>query len=208
MADPSRVRWKLLKTNHIPVSVDLSRFDNAGYDPGRSFLIRTIWFLLGPPLLRCSVLPSSSFRRVLLRVFGAEIGRGSVIKPGVRVKYPWNLKAGEYCWFGEDSWIDNLAPVTLGDHVCISQGAYLCTGNHDWADPTFGLVTRPIRIGDGAWVAARASVGPGAVIGHCAVVGFGAVVSGSIPPYEIHGGNPAVFLRHREIVGELPTVDQ
>ncbi len=179
--------------------VDLSRFNNSDYDPGRSFLVRAAWLLFGLPLLRCSILPSSAFRRALLRFFGAEIGEGAVIKPGVRIKYPWNLRAGNHCWLGEDSWFDNLAMVTMGDHVCVSQGAYLCTGNHDWADLAFSLITSPIHIEDGAWVAARASIGPGVVIGQGAVVGFGAVVTSNIPPHEIWGGNPAVFLRRREI---------
>jgi putative colanic acid biosynthesis acetyltransferase WcaF len=122
-----------------------------------------------------------------------------VIKPGVRVKYPWKLKMGNHCWLGEDSWIDNIAPVILGDNVCISQGAYLCTGSHDWRDPAFGLIALPISIEDGAWVAARASVAPGVVIGRCAVVGFGAVVTRDIPSREIHSGNPAVLVRFREI---------
>jgi putative colanic acid biosynthesis acetyltransferase WcaF len=183
----------------MPARVDLSRFNNDHYETGRSFLVRTAWFLFGLPMLRCSALPSSSLRRTLLRLFGAEIGKGAVIKPGFRVKFPWKLRAGSHCWFGEDSWIDNLAPVTLGNHVCISQGVYLCTGNHDWSDPTFGLITKPIYVEDGAWIAAKATVGPGVTIGQCAVAGFGAVVTASIPPYEIHNGNPATFLRRREI---------
>jgi putative colanic acid biosynthesis acetyltransferase WcaF len=185
----------------VQTTVDLSRFDNtrSGYDIGRSFLVRTAWFVFGLPLLRSSLLPSSSIRRFLLRCFGAEIGEGVVIKPGVRVKFPWKLQTGKHCWIGEDCWIDNMAPVILGDHVCLSQGTYLCTGNHDWTDPAFGLITRPIKINHGAWIAARASLGPGVVIGHCAVVGFGAVVTKSIPPYQIHGGNPAKFLQRREV---------
>lgn len=179
--------------------IDLSRFQNSFCHPASSWFTRALWFAIGLPLLRCSVLPSSSFRRSLLRLFGAEIGRAAVIKPGFRVKYPWNLKAGKNCWFGEDTWIDNLAMVSMGDNVCISQGAYLCTGNHDWADPAFGLIIRPIRIQDGAWVGARASVAPGVVIGEGAVVGLGAVVTNAVPPFEIHGGNPARFIRRREI---------
>jgi putative colanic acid biosynthesis acetyltransferase WcaF len=89
--------------------------------------------------------------------------------------------------------------VTLGNHVCVSQAVYLCTGSHDWSDPAFGLITRPIQIHDGAWIAARVSVGPGAVIGQHSVIGFAAVVSGAVPPYEIHVGNPAAFYRRREI---------
>jgi putative colanic acid biosynthesis acetyltransferase WcaF len=187
----------------MQASVDLSRFDNTHnphYDIGRSFLVTAGWFFFGAPLLRCSVLPFSSLRRTLLRCFGAEIGEGAVIKPGVRVKFPWKLKTGKNCWLGEDVWIDNMAPVTIGDNVCISQGAYLCTGNHDWEDPAFSLITQPIRINDGAWIAARASIGPGVVIGRCSVVGLGTVVNKNIPSHQIHGGNPAKFLQKREIL--------
>jgi putative colanic acid biosynthesis acetyltransferase WcaF len=186
----------------MPGRVDLSLFDNSrntDYQIGRSFVVRVAWFLVGLPLLRCPLIGSSAFRRTLLRWFGADIGPGVVIKPGVRVKFPWKLKLGKSCWIGEDCWIDNLAPVTVGDNACVSQGVYLCTGSHDWSDPAFRLITRPIMIHDGAWVAARVSVGPGAVIGQHAVVGFGSVVSGTVPPYEIHVGNPAAFYRRREI---------
>lgn len=184
----------------VSAKVDLSRFENASYNPGRSSIVRILWFAIGLPLLRCSILPASSLRRALLRLFGAEIGEAAVIRPGCRVKYPWNLKAGKHCWFGEDCWIDNLTLVRIGDNVCISQGAYLCTGNHDWEDPAFGLIVRPIRIEDGAWIGARSSVGPGTVIGESAVVGLGAVVTRNVPAGEIHAGNPATFIRHRQIV--------
>lgn len=188
----------------MSATVDLSRFDAAAqsdYETGRSLAVRVAWFAIGSPLLRCAILPSSSFRVALLRWFGASIGKGAVIKPGVRVKFPWKLRMGSHCWVGEDCWIDNLAVVTLGNNVCLSQGVYLCTGSHDWKDPSFGLITRSIRVDDGAWVAARASVGPGATIAEHAVAGFGSVVTGYIPPYEIHSGNPAAFVRRRKIDG-------
>ena len=181
------------------VNVDLSRFENSSYDPGSSWIVRMIWFVIGHPILRCTFLPSSSIRRRLLTLFGAEIGENATIKPGFRLKYPWNFKAGKNAWLGEDAWIDNLAPVTLGDNVCISQGAYLCTGNHDWSDAAFGLIVQPINVGDGAWVGARSSIAPGVTVGAGAIVGFGAVAMKSIPPFEIHVGNPASFLRRREI---------
>jgi putative colanic acid biosynthesis acetyltransferase WcaF len=182
-----------------PPAVDLSCFSNAAFDPGRSFVVRVLWFLAGQTLLACSIQPSSAVRRALLRLFGAKIGEGAVIKPRVRVKFPWRLTVGKHCWLGEDCWIDNLAPVTLGDNVCLSQGTYLCTGNHDWADPAFGLVTRPIVIESGAWVAARAALGPGVTIGEHGIAAFGAVVMQDIPAYEIHVGNPARFDRRRKV---------
>jgi putative colanic acid biosynthesis acetyltransferase WcaF len=183
--------------------IDLSHFQNTAYHPGASWLKQVAWFVLGIPLLRCPVIPSSAFRRALLQLFGARIGRGAVLKPGIRVKYPWNLTTGDNCWIGEDAWIDNLTEVTLGNNVCISQGAYLCTGNHDWADPAFGLIVRPIRIDDGAWVGARASLTPGVVINEGAVVAFGAVVMKNVPAYEVHAGNPATFVRPRHVTAKL-----
>jgi putative colanic acid biosynthesis acetyltransferase WcaF len=177
---------------------DLSSYKHS-YHPGRSWFVQAMWFFLGLPVLRCSILPSSGFRRSWLRLFGAEIGEGVVIKPGVRVKFPWLLRVGSHTWIGEDCWIDNLALVALGSNVCLSQGTYLCTGNHDWTDPSFGLRVRPVQIHDGAWICAKAFVSPGAVIGECAIVTAGGVATGSIPPYEVHGGNPATFICRRSI---------
>jgi putative colanic acid biosynthesis acetyltransferase WcaF len=182
-------------------AVRLSAFHNEWYKPGRPLLVQAAWFFAGLLILRSPLLPSSALRRVLLRMFGARLGKRTVIKPGVRVKYPWLLEIGDDCWIGEDCWVDNLAPVRLGSDVCISQGAYLCTGNHDWSDPAFGLIVRPIEIGNGAWVGAKAVLGPGATVGECAVVAVGSVVTGHVPAFEIHGGNPARFLRRREISG-------
>lgn len=178
---------------------DLSAFDNRTYSPGRSLFWQAAWFFFGLPALRCTVMPSSAARRVLLRLFGAQIGNGVVIKPGARVKYPWRLSVGEHAWIGEDCWIDNLDQVTIGRSACLSQGVYLCTGNHDWKDPAFALRTAPIHIGEGAWIAARASLAPGSEIGECAIVGFGAVVSGAVGAYEIVAGNPAVRIGLRTI---------
>lgn len=178
---------------------DLSAYENSSYDPGRSGIVRTLWFLVGLPLLRSSVIPFSGLRRSLLRMFGAKIGNGVVIKPGVRVKSPWFLNVGDHCWLGEDVWIDNLAMVNIGSHVCISQAAYFCTGSHDWTDPRFRLIVKPIEIHNGAWICARASLAPGTIVGTGAVIGLGAVVGGTVPPYEIHAGNPAKFIRSREM---------
>jgi putative colanic acid biosynthesis acetyltransferase WcaF len=156
------------------------------------------WFLFGLPLLRSSLLPWSAPRRAILRAFGAAIGRGVVLKPGVRVKYPWFLSIGDHAWIGEDCWIDNFAQVHIGDHACLSQGVYLCTGNHDWSDRSFGYILRPIHIGDGAWVGARSVVCPGVTISRLAIVTAGSVAHKNIPEREIHGGNPAAFLRFRQ----------
>src|SRR2546422_6760960 len=110
-------------------TVALSTFRNSWYTPGRSRLVQALWFFVGLPLLRFPWMPMSAARRAILRIFGARLGRGVVIKPGVRVKYPWMLEVGNHCWIGEDCWIDNMAPTVFGDDVCLSQGVYVCTGN-------------------------------------------------------------------------------
>ena len=177
--------------------VRLAKFDNSFYRPGRNLAVRMAWFFLGLPVLRCALLPSSAVRRVLLRAFGARIGRGVVIKAGTRVKYPWRLSIGNNSWIGEDAWIDNLADVWIGDDVCVSQAAYICTGNHDRTDPAFGLVVKPITLRDGSWVGARVTVCPGVEFGEGAMAAAGSVVTRSISPWEIHAGNPASFVKRR-----------
>ena len=179
--------------------VDLSRFNNSWYRPGRSKLTQAAWFFLGLPILRSSMIPSSGLRVRLLRLFGASIGTGVVIKPGVRIKYPWLLTIGNHSWLGEDCWIDNLAPVRIGSNACLSQGSYLCTGNHDWSDPAFGLIVKPITLADGSWVGAKAVICPGVDLGVEAIAAAGSVVVKSIPAGEIHAGNPAEFVRRREL---------
>jgi putative colanic acid biosynthesis acetyltransferase WcaF len=177
----------------------LREYDNSSYQPGRSRTWQIAWFFIGLPILRCSLLPFSGLRVRLLRLFGAAVGEGVVIKPGFRVKYPWHLRIGDHCWLGEDSWIDNLTTVELGSNVCVSQLAYLCTGNHDWTDPAFSLRIAPIRICDGAWVGARAFIAPGVVLSEGAIASAGSVVTKNIPRFAIHAGNPAQFSRMRKM---------
>src|SRR5262245_29384918 len=134
--------------------VALRQYDNTRFDRGRSKLVETLWLMLDAALVRSRV-PGYAHRRQILRVFGARIGKRVVIKPGVRIKFPWRLEIGDDSWIGEDVWIDNLATVHIGRNCCISQGAYICTGSHDWEKPTFDLIVKPVKIGDGAWLASR-----------------------------------------------------
>ena len=187
-------------------AIDLRRYDNSWYDPGRSLLWRSLWMFLGLPLFRSTWLASSRARVGLLRLFGARIGKRVVFRQGVIVKYPWHLEIGDDCWIGEAVWIDNLTTVRLGSSVCLSQGAYLCTGNHDWSDPNFGLMLRGIDMADGAWAGARSTLLPGTRLGEGSVAGAGSVVSGSVPAFEVYLGNPARFARVRHIAGQ-PTAD-
>ena len=179
--------------------IQLRDYNNDWYRPGRSNVWRALWLFLGLPLFRCSLLPFSAFRVLLLRLFGARVGAGVVIHSEVVVKYPWHLVIGDDCWIGERSWFDSLTTIHLGNNVCVSQGAYLCTGNHDWTDPAFGLRIEPIHLFDGAWAGAMCRLLPGSVLSEGAVAAAGCVVAGTIPPYEVYGGNPAVFVRRRQV---------
>ena len=176
---------------------DLSSYDNSWYSPGRGIAVRVLWLFVGLPIIRCQLLPFYSVRRFILRCFGAKVERGVVLKSGLRVKYPWLLSIGGQSWIGEDVWIDNLVEVRIGANACVSQGAHLCTGNHDWTDPSFGLLVRPIVLEDGAWVGTRALICPGVQIGRCGIAAAGSVVTKSIPAFEIHSGNPACFVKRR-----------
>src|SRR6266480_4547747 len=157
------------------MKVDLSRFDNSWYNPGRGFIVRLLWHATNALFLQNPLNPSSGLKALLLRLFGAKIGRGVVVKPGVNVKYPWNIEVGDYSWIGENAWLDSLAPIRIGRNACVSQGVYFCTGNHDWSDPAFGLIVKPIIVEDGAWVGARATVLPGVTVASHSIIAAGSV---------------------------------
>lgn len=190
--------------NQCP-KIDLSCPDNTDLVRGAPLLVEALWYFLAQPLLRSPLIVSSAFRRFLLRLFGAKVGRGVLMKPGIRVKFPWYLEVGDHCWLGEDLWIDNLAMVRIGAHVCISQGAYLCTGNHDWTTPNMRLFRREIVCKNGSWVGAKSVLCPGVIIGEGAVVAVGSVVSKPVPPFSVYAGNPAVFVRRRHLQAESGT---
>ena len=178
--------------------VRLDQFDNSGYQPG-PWWKRAVWYVVQSVFISSGIPWPYGLKRTCLRLFGAAIGRGVVIKPRVRIKYPWKLKVGTHSWIGEGAWIDNLDEVSIGAHCCVSQGAYLLCGNHDYSTPTFDLITRPIVMEDGSWAGAHSILGPGAILGTEAVLTAGSVGLGSLSPHHIHQGNPAKPMRKREI---------
>jgi len=169
------------------------------YTPGAPLWRQLLWYFVGSPLVSSPWLPVASLKVWTLRRFGAHIGQGVNIKPGLRVKFPWRLTVGDYSWLGEDLWIDNLAPVTIEDNVCLSQGVYLCTGNHDWSQATFDLRLGSIHLQSGSWVAAQAVIGPGVTLGTGAILTLGSVTTQSLHPWTIYSGNPAQPIKRREI---------
>jgi len=179
--------------------VDLSKFDNSSYRPGRLLLARTIWYLLNVVFLKNYLNPFSGLKVFVLRLFSATIGRRVVIKPGANIKYPWNIVVGDHVWIGEKVWLDSLEKITIGNNVCISQGAYLCTGNHDYTKENFDLIVKPIVVEDGVWVGAKAIICPGVTLRSHSVVTAGSIVTHDTEAYTIYQGNPAKAVRKRTI---------
>ena len=177
-------------------TVDLSSFDNAWYKPG-SNLKQALWYVCSLLFVNTFVPFPSRWKRDLLVAFGAKIGKNIVIKPSVNIKYPWFFEAGNNVWLGENAWIDNLAPVRLGNNVCISQGAYIMTGNHNYKSPKFDLMTQSVTVHDGAWVGARATVCPGVTLASHSILTVGSIATKDSEPFMIYSGNPATPVRKR-----------
>ncbi len=166
---------------------------------GRSILIDACWQITSLLTLRNPLCVWSGVKRAVLTGFGAKIGRGVVIKPSVHVKYPWKLEIGDDSWIGERVWIDNIVSVKIGSDVCISQGAYIGNGNHDWTDPAFRLTASPIRLEKGCWICARSIVASGVTVGEGAVLAIGSVATGHLEAWTIYAGNPAQAVRPRKM---------
>ena len=169
----------------------LDRFDNSTFDRGASRLREMLWWVVRS-LLFSPWLPVPSFLKVeALRLFGATVGRGVVIRSRVNITFPWRLRIGDHVWIGDEVLILSLAPVTIGSHVCISQRAFLCTGSHDHASEGFDLVTAPITLGEGTWIGASVFVAPGVTLAPGTLCAAGAVVLRSTVEGARIGGNPA-----------------
>jgi putative colanic acid biosynthesis acetyltransferase WcaF len=177
----------------------LDRYTTGTYTTGASIVKQLLWYFVGSPIVKSYLIPFSGFKVNVLRWFGAKIGQGVRIKTGVRVKFPWRLVIHNFVWIGEDAWLDNLDLITIESHCCISQGVYLCTGNHDWSDRDFVLKTAPIYLETGSWIAARATVSAGVRVGQGAVLGLGSVATRSLEPMTIYSGNPAIAIKSRKI---------
>jgi putative colanic acid biosynthesis acetyltransferase WcaF len=180
--------------------VDLRLTSIGDYTPGRPFVVRALWLVVEALVFLNPVVTSYRLKRSVLRLFGARVGDGVLIKPGVHVKYPWRLSIGEHAWIGERVWIDNFVAVRIGAHACVSQGAYLCTGNHDWSDAGMRRFVAPVLVEDGAWIGAFARVAPGVVVGREAVVTLGSVLLHDAEPRGIYQGNPAELVKERVLV--------
>ncbi|NNE56264.1 MAG: colanic acid biosynthesis acetyltransferase WcaF [Flavobacteriales bacterium] len=177
---------------------DLSTFDNSWYSPGNP-VKRLLWYYINIMFFKSRWLPISRLKGFILRLFGAKVGKGVIIKPAVNIKYPWLLRIGDHSWIGEGVWIDNLADVSIGSHVCLSQGAMLLCGNHDYSKSTFDLMVGKILLEDGVWIGAQAIVCPGVTCSSHSVLSVKSVATKNLDPYGIYQGNPATKQKDREV---------
>lgn len=166
---------------------------------GASRFKQLSWYVVNVLFFKNSLSVSSGVKAELLRLFGAEVGTGVVIKPSVNIKYPWKLKVGNYSWIGEEVWIDNLSEVSIGDNVTISQGALLLTGSHDHSKESFDFISYPIILEDGVWIGSRAVVYGGVRCQSHSILGVNSVAEGTLKSYIIYKGNPAIPIIERKI---------
>ena len=181
------------------MKTDLSTYDNSWYNTGAGPVKRLLWYVVNMLVFQTYLFPVHSPKVWLLKLFGARMGKGIVIKPSVNIKYAWNLRVGDYTWIGENVWIDNLVPVSIGSHVCLSQGSMLLTGNHNYKKAGFDLMVSPITLEDGVWIGARSLVCPGLICHSHSVLSAQSVATINLRPYMIYAGNPAQVVREREI---------
>lgn len=170
----------------------------------RSELLQRVLWGLAQPLFRWSPRHLYGWRNLLLRLFGARIGRGVRIYPGAAIFLPSLLTVGDEVTVGDDTRLYNLGPLSIGRQVTVSQGAHLCGGSHDDRDPALPLIRAPIVLGDGCWICADAFVGPGVTVGAGAVVGARAVAMRTVPPWTVVAGNPARVIRARTLNPRTP----
>ncbi len=171
--------------------MDLSRYDNRDFDRGAPRWKEALWLAARALFFQNPVPWPSRWRVAMLRAFGSTIGEGVVVRSHVNVSFPWRLTVGDHVWIGEDVGILSLAAVSIEANVCLSQRAYLCTGSHDYQRDDFKLVTRPVTVRTGSWIAAQAFIAPGVEIGRGAVVAAGSVVVKDVPANTLVSGNPA-----------------
>ena len=172
--------------------VDFGKYSHVVFNSFSLKVKYLLWLFVSNIFFLSNIPYPNTFRVFILRIFGASIGKNSVIKPWVKIKFPWELVLGDYVWLGENVWIDNLSKVTIGNHVCISQGALLLTGNHRYDQVGFNLESKPINIEDGVWICANSTIVGGVSLKSHSVVGLGCIVTKNLEPYKV--------LKHNEII--------
>ncbi len=176
----------------------LSDFKLPPHFRGRSAPVVQLWWIIQDTVFRWSPQFMYSWRRILLRIFGAKIGTGVLIRPSVRITYPWKISIGDHSWIGDDVVLYSLGNITIGSNTVVSQKSYLCTGSHDYTRTTFDIYAEPITIEDEVWIASDVFIAPGVTVERGVVIGVRSTVLNNIPAGKICYGNPAKPIRDRK----------
>lgn len=175
-----------------PSLVDLRTYDLSNYDREKPRWLILLWWLVQAIVFPLSLHNFNAFRCFLLRLFGAKIGKDVVIRPSSRFTFPWKVTVGDYSWIGDDVTLYSIAQIMIGSHSVISQKSYLCTGSHDINHSSFALITAPITIGNGVWIATDCFIAAGVSIGSNSVIGARSSVMKSIPSKQVAWGTPCI----------------
>jgi putative colanic acid biosynthesis acetyltransferase WcaF len=180
-----------------PIYQDLSQSRAPKQFRGRSGLVVLIWQLVQRTLFLWSPQPAYFWRVWLLRLFGAKVGKGVLVRPTARVTYPWKVSLGDHCWVGDDAEIYSLGPISVGSNAIVGQRSYVCAATHDYADITFPLVAKAVIIEPEVWIATDCYIAPGVTIGRGTIVGARSTVLTNIAPGLIVAGTPARVIKTR-----------
>lgn len=166
---------------------------------GKNAVIVQLWWLIQATLFRLSPQFLYGWRRFLLRLFGANIGKGVIIRPTAEITYPWKVIIGNHSWIGDDVTLYSLGQIEIGMNTVVSQKCYLCTGSHDYSKSNFPIYAKKITIEDSCWIATDVYIAPGVTIGNGSVVGARSSVFKSLEANKVYVGSPAKFIKNRKV---------
>ena len=170
---------------------NLSRYSQPTDFRGKSKIYVQLWWLVQAILIGLSPQVFYGWRRFWLRMFGASIGKKVLVRPSVKITYPWKVSIGDHSWIGDDVVLYSLGEIEIGSNTVISQKSYLCTGSHDYTKETFDIFAKKITVGNGCWLATDVFVAPGINIGDGVVVGARSSVFKELKSNWIYKGSPA-----------------
>lgn len=179
--------------------VDKSLFNNDWYTRDIPKVKWLTWMLVSSVFFESRLVIPYGVKALILRLFGAHVGSNFIIKPQVKIKFPWKLVVGNRVSLGEAVWIDNLDFVIIRDNVTLSQGAYVCTGNHNYRKTSFDLIVKKIVLEQGVWVGAKSCISPGVKMKEHSILTMNSVLTKDADSFGIYQGNPAVYVKERKL---------
>ena len=177
----------------------LAKFKLPKYFRGQNGFTVQFWWLVQSTLFSMSPQCMYSWRNWLLKLFGAKVGKGVIIRPTVRITYPWKISIGNHSWIGDHAELYSLGEINIGSNSVISQNSYLCAASHDYAKETFDIYAKKITIEDEVWVASDVFVAPGVTIKKGAVIGARSTVLNDMPEGMICYGYPCKPIKPRTV---------